>query len=546
MGERMTKAKAGQRADAPGSSGFFQIAASDPGRLAVVGPDGAAVTYGELARQVSQVSHGLRGIGLETGDTLAMVLGNSREFLVLQLSASGLGIVLVPVNWHFTAPEISYLLADSGTRAIVTGAKFAATVAEAAGAAGLAHKNRFVVADAAGRVDPAAGGDGAPSGDGAFRPFGELAAGQPDTRPDGRAFAYPMLYTSGTTGRPKGVERSVLESDPDAITALIADTLAALLGLTPGSGVHLVTAPMYHASPGTHALYALHLGHTVVISPKFDAVTVLDLVRRYGVTNTFMVPTMFHRLLALPEEARAAADTSTLRQVMHAAAACPAADKRKMIDWLGPVLVEYYGSTESAIVVVADSHEWLAHPGTVGHPVLGIDIKILDDQGAELPPGTPGMIYASVADGFVYHKDPAKTQASRRGAYYTPGDIGYLDSDGYLYLCDRRSDLIISGGVNIYPAEVEAVLFEHPAVADAVVFGVPDAEWGHVVTALIQPGDGVAPSDELRAELLRHCAARLARFKHPRTLEFRAALPRTPTGKLSRSRVREEYLRGRG
>ena len=258
-----------------------------------------------------------------------------------------------------------------------------------------------------------------------------------------------------------------------------------------------------------------------------------------------MVPTMFHRLLALPEAVRAAADTSTLRQVMHAAAACPIADKHKMIDWLGPVLVEYYGSTESAIVVVADSGEWLAHPGTVGRPVLGIDVKILDDQGSELPPGTPGMIYANVADRFKYHNDPAKTAASRRDSYYAPGDIGYLDEDGYLFLCDRRSDVIISGGVNIYPAEIEAVLFEYPAVADAAVFGIPDPEWGHRVTALVEPADGVAPSEALATAILAHCDGRLARFKHPRTLEFRAMLPRTATGKLSRARVREEYLAGR-
>ena len=542
----VTESEADQGAQAVGPRCFFQIAQDDPGRLAVVEPDGCGVTYGELLAQVNQVSHGLRELGLGKGGTLAAVVTNSREFLVLQLSTGQLGIILVPVNWHFTAPEISYLLSDSGARVIVADAVFAATVTEAADMAGLPPGNRFTIARASDT-----GGSGASPGSsasslaGQLRPFADLAAGQPATRPDGRAFAYPMLYTSGTTGRPKGVERAVLDADPDAIAALVAETLAAILGLEVGSGVHLVTAPMYHASPGTHALYALHLGHTVVISPKFDAITMLDLVRRYRVTNTFMVPTMFHRLLALPEKTRAAADTSTLRQVMHAAAACPAADKQKMIDWLGPVLVEYYGSTESAIVVVADSHEWLAHPGTVGHPVLGIDIKILDDQGAEQPAGTPGMIYASVADGFQYHKDPSKTEASRRGAYYTPGDIGYVDSDGYLYLCDRRSDLIISGGVNIYPAEVEAALLEHPAVADVAVFGVPDAEWGHVVVALIQPADGVAPSDELHAELLRHCAGRLARFKHPRTLEFRAALPRTPTGKLSRARVREEYLNSR-
>ncbi len=466
---------------------FFEIAAADPGRIAVINEGGGAITYRELLARVNQVSRGLVDMGLRPRDRLAVVLGNTVEFIVLQLATGQLGIVLVPVNWHFTAPEISYLLKDSGAAAIVAGAGFAATAAAAAQAAGLPAQRWYAVPTAPG-----------------FRAFADLAAGQPDTRPAHRAFSHMMLYTSGTTGRPKGVERAVLETDPDGIYMLVAAALAAVLGLQSGSGVHLVTAPMYHASPGTHALYALHLGHTVVLSQRFDGVTALDLVGRYGVTNTFMVPTMFHRLLALPEEVRAAADTSTLRQVLHAAAACPVTDKHKMINWLGPVLVEYYGSTESAIVVAADSGEWLAHRGTVGHPVLGVDIKILDDEGNELPPGTPGMIYASVADGFEYHKDPAKTAASRRGGYYTPGDIGYLDADGYLFLCDRRSDMIISGGVNIYPAEVEGVLLEHPAVADAAVFGVPDAEWGHRVMALVQPADGVPPSDELAAAILDH------------------------------------------
>lgn len=507
------------------SQGFFGFAEMDPGRPAVVDPGGAAVSYGDLVTRVNQVSHGLRQIGLRPGDKVAAVLANSVDFLVLLLATGQLGIVLVPVNWHLTAPEIGYLLSDSGASVLVAGAEFAASAAVAAAGAGLPAERRYAA--------PAAPG---------FQPLAALAAGQPGERPQQRAFAYPMLYTSGTTGRPKGVEREMVDADPDDVCALIAAALTAVLGVPQGNGVHLVTAPMYHASPGTHALYAMHLGHTVVLSPRFDPVTVLDLIRRHRVTNTFMVPTMFHRLLALPAQVRAVADTSSLRQVMHAAAACPMADKRKMIEWLGPVLVEYYGSTESAIVVAADSHQWLAHPGTVGRPVLGIDIKILDEAGHELPAGSPGLIYASVADKFEYHKDPAKTAASKRGGYYTPGDIGYLDADGYLFLCDRRSDLIISGGVNIYPAEVEAAILEHPSVADVAVFGVPDAEWGQRVVALVQPAESAAPSARLASAILAHCAGRLARFKHPRTLEFTPLLPRTPTGKLSRSRLRETYL----
>jgi long-chain acyl-CoA synthetase len=290
---------------------------------------------------------------------------------------------------------------------------------------------------------------------------------------------------------------------------------------------------------------SLSLGHAVVISARFGPEETLDLIQRYRVTNSLMVPTMFHRMLGLPEDVRARYDVSSLRQVFHTAAPIPKETKQRMMDWWGPVLYEYYGSTESGPVVVAAPHEWLAHPGTVGRAVEGVQIKILDPEGAELPPGETGLIYASGQPGFEYHDDPDKTAAAMRGDFYTPGDLGHLDEDGWLYMSDRRTDLIISGGVNIYPAEIESVLLQHPAVGDAVVIGVPDDDWGQLAVALVEPAEGAEAGDALAADLLAFCAPRLAKLKHPRRIEFRPALPRTPSGKLSRRRVREDYLGGR-
>jgi long-chain acyl-CoA synthetase len=485
------------------TEGFYQIAQSDPDRLAIVDTDGSEITYGELHARVNRVAHGLLGQGLTAGDAVAVVLPNGADFMTVQLAAGQLGIFLVPINWHLAPPEVGYIIADSGASLVVADPEYGVT------------------ADVP-----------------VFTSLSGLTG--PDTPPPGRRAGTVMFYTSGTTGRPKGVRRRLPDVEPEPALAALAAAVCAILELEPGDGVHLLTGPQYHSAPNTHGVMALHLGHSVVMAPRFDPENTLALIQKHRVTNTFMVPTHFHRLLALPPQTRAAYDTSSLARVLHAAASCPPGEKLRMIEWLGPVLHEYYGSTESAIVVAVNSTDWLAHPGTVGRPVLGIDIKILDDDGNELPPGEPGLIYASVADGFEYHRDPAKTRSARRGAYFTPGDIGYLDEDGYLFLCDRRTDLIISGGVNIYPAEIEAVLLEHPAVADAVVFGAPDPEWGHKAVALIQLG-GEVTAKELRA----HCEGRLARFKHPRVIEFREELPRNAAGKLSRYRVRESYLAGK-
>ncbi|MEU0486124.1 AMP-binding protein [Streptosporangium sp. NPDC006013] len=488
-------------ADISGLPTFYRIAEADPGRRALIHPDGAVTTYGELLATVNQVSHGLRARGLGRGDVVAGVLPNGIDAVVMLMATGQVGLYYVPVNWHLTAAEIDYILADCDAR--------------------------VVVADPSYSVEKAVG-------------VAELAEGQPTTAPDDRSGGGVMWYTSGTTGFPKGVQRPLSSHEPEVIVPLYTWFLGEVCDLRAGDEIHLVTSPMYHSAPCAHTIFALHLGHTLVIAPRFEPEAILELVDRYRVGNALMVPTMFHRMLQLPAEVRARYDVSSLRQVVHTGAACPVAVKKGIMDWWGPVLYEYYGSTETAIAFSVKPHDWLERPGTVGRPAPTFEARILGADGEELPAGEPGMIYVrSGTGGFEYRKDPEKTAASMRGDWYAPGDIGFMDADGFLFLCDRRTDLIVSGGVNIYPAEIEAAILEHPAVADVAVIGVPDEEWGHRVVALIQPVPGPRPSVE---ELLAHLGPRIARFKHPRVIEFRDELPRTPTGKLSRSKVREEYL----
>jgi long-chain acyl-CoA synthetase len=354
-----------------------------------------------------------------------------------------------------------------------------------------------------------------------------------------------MNYTSGTTGRPKGVRRALAPIDPDTMAALSGGFLG-LFEVKPEDGnVHLCGSPLYHTAVLVFAGASLHLGHPVVLMDRWTPEDTLRLIEKYRVTTSHMVPTQFHRLLALPEAVRQRYDVASTRAMVHAAAPCPVDVKRRMLAWWGDSIWEYYAATEGGGTVVRPS-EWRERPGTVGRAWAGSEIRVLDEQGKDCVPGTPGSVYMKLgAANFEYKGDRQKTEESRREGFFTVGDIGYLDADGFLFLCDRKNDMIISGGVNIYPAEIESVLLTHPKVGDAAVFGIPHADWGEEVKAVIEPAAGVPGDDPLRGEILAFCADRLARYKTPRTIDFIAEMPRDPNGKLYKRKLRDPYWAGR-
>jgi long-chain acyl-CoA synthetase len=505
--------------------GLWAIAASSPDRAAVIEPGGRVASYAELARRSDQYARGLRALGLGTGDTVAALLPNSLDTLAVYFAAIETGLYVVPINWHQVASEIAYILGDSGASAFLADERFAAAAAEAAGLAGI--KARF----AAGPIP-------------GFEPLASLGDDGLTGRPDPRTHGAPMLYTSGTSGRPKGVRRPLTGADPDT-AAVQAAWFFSLFGLAPFDGhVHLCGSPLYHTSVLNFAAISVQLGHPVVLMDGWDAEESLRLIERHRVTHTHAVPTQFRRMLALPGAVRERYDLSSLRAVIHSAAPCPAEVKRRMIDWLGPVIVEYYAATEGGGTLIT-SEQWLRKPGSVGLPWLGSEIQVLDRAGHPVAAGQQGLVYMRMGtSSFSYHNDEEKTAASRAGGLFTVGDIGYLDADGYLYLCDRSSDMIISGGVNIYPAEIESELACHPAVGDVAVFGIPHADWGEEVKAVVQPAEGLTGGPELTSELLAFLGARLARYKLPRTIDYVAELPRDPNGKLYKRRLRDPYWAG--
>jgi long-chain acyl-CoA synthetase len=506
---------------------LWQRAEVEPDRIAVVDPDGSTKTFAQFADEARRMANVFTDFGLRRGDSVAVMLRNSSTVLELIGAALETGLYYTPINFRLHADDIAYLLADTEARIFVTEPEFAASATAALA----------LMAD-----PPLTLSTGPLEGCEDLR---ELMAGAANGPPPGRSLGARMYYTSGTTGRPKGVRRPLPEGDVDEGAVRHGLGLHGRYNTDP-EGPFLHCGPMYHASPMGYSFGALNLGKTVVVTDRFDAEECLGLIQQWRCVSTHMVPTMFVRFLKLDPAVRESYDVSSLQVVVHAAAPCPVDVKRRMMDWLGPIVYEYYASTEGAGGAHVGPHEWLAHPGTVGK-VDPDNLVAMDDEGNVLPRGTPGVLYARRAPqlSFEYFKDPEKTAAARRGEWVTVGDIGYIDDQDYLYLVDRRAETINAGGVNIYPAETEAVLLQHPAVADACVIGIPNEEWGEEVKAVVQLLAPATASDELAADLMAFCRAHAPSYRCPRSIDLVEELPRDDNGKLYRRRVRDPYWEGR-
>ena len=487
---------------------------------------------------VARAASGFARLGLKGGDCAALLLRNDFAFLEASLAAVRLGAYAVPINWHFKAEEVAYVLSDCGAKVLVAHADLLAGVAEAipAGVSVLVVETPPEVRTAYG-IPPEAGD--VPPGAANWETW--LAGHSPWQGPT-LPQTSSMIYTSGTTGRPKGVRRQPLTPEQDARAQPYRERV---YGLVPRVRT-MVPGPLYHSAPNAVALRAARVAGLIALMPRFDPVGFLELVERHRIEAMFMVPTMFVRLLKLPEDVRGRYDLSSLKFVMHAAAPCPIEIKRAMIEWLGPVVHEFYGSTESGAVTVVDSREWLERPGTVGQAVQGGEVRIYDDAGRRLGAGEIGEVYTRLEflPEFTYHQLPDKRAEIDREGFITSGDVGYLDEAGYLFLCDRKRDMVISGGVNIYPAEIEAVLINCPGVKDCAVFGVPDGEFGEALLAVIEPQPGIPapPAAQVRAYLAQH----LADYKVPKRIELRSDLPREDLGKIFKRRLRDPYWANAG
>jgi len=491
----------------------------------IMGTSGEVVTFAELEARSNRLAQLLRARGLGHGDHVAVLMENNARYLEVTWAAQRSGLYYTAINSHLRTAEVQYIVDDCDAVVLVTSPAMVEAVSEL----DLSRiPTRLVVG---GSLD-------------GFEDYDEAVGGQPATPVADEAEGREMLYSSGTTGKPKGVRKSLPLTrlgDPAAVPVMLATNLVAR-DLRPGA-VYLSPAPLYHSAPLVYSMSVQRLGVTVVIMEHFDAEECLRLIERYRVTHAQFVPTMFVRLLKLPEEVRARYDVSSLEFVVHAAAPCPVAVKRQMMDWWGPIIHEYYAGTEDIGSAAITPEEWLAHPGSVGRPLD--ECHIVGEDGTELPAGKSGTIYFAGGRVFAYHNDPAKTASVTDGhGWRTLGDVGYLDEDGYLYLTDRQAHMIISGGVNIYPQEAENVLSAHPAVVDVAVLGVPDPEMGEQVKAVVQPADGVVAGHELEAELLRYCRQELATYKCPRSVDFVDELPRDPNGKLYKRVLKERYWAG--
>ncbi|EZP79247.1 Long-chain-fatty-acid--CoA ligase [Novosphingobium resinovorum] len=491
------------------------FALSDAQRPALVIPaTGETVSYGELEAAANRGAHLLRHLGAKRGDVVALLMDNESAIFDVAWAAQRTGLYLTSISTKLGAADIAYILRDSGARLLVHSDRLAPLAAEA-------------LRDAPGVESYDAGR------------WRSTAASWPETPVEDESAGTDMLYSSGTTGRPKGVKPPLPQGPLDETTPL--ETMGTALYGMGEDTVYLSTSPLYHAAPLRWAMTIHRLGGTVGIMERFDAGEALALIESHRITHATWVPTHFVRLLKLPPEARARRDHSSLRAVIHAAAPCPVPVKQAMIDWWGPIVHEYYSGTECCGITALSSAEWLARPGSVGKAVLG-KVKVLDPEGRELPPGATGDVYFADGPSFVYHNDPQKTATAHNDrGWATLGDVGHVDADGYLFLTDRRSFMIISGGVNIYPQEIENHLVTHPKVADVAVIGVPHEEMGECVLAIVRPAEGVASGPALAEELGAFARAALGSVKTPKAFEFRDELPREPTGKLMKRKLIDEF-----
>ena len=505
-------------------------AQSHPDKPALVmAGSGRSLTYAELDDRSLRLANRLRAAGLRQGDVVAMLSDNTPEAYEVYWAALRSGLYITAVNHNLSADEASYIVRDCGAKALVVSAAKAELVA--ALDVGVEERLAF-----GGRVD----------GYGDYE--AALADAGNDPLPE-QPHGDDLLYSSGTTGRPKGIKLPLPDYAVDEPGYKYVSIFGFLYGFDE-STVYLSPAPVYHAAPLRFGGVIHALGGTLVMMEKFEPVAFLEAVQEHRVTHTQMVPTMFVRLLKLDDGERASYDVSSLRYVVHAAAPCPVEVKHRMIEWLGPIVHEYYASTEANGGTMIDSEQWLAHPGSVGVPLIGVP-HICADDGTELPAGEVGTLYFEREEfegaSFEYHNDPDKTAATQHPEHpnwTTVGDLGYLDADGFLYLTDRKAFMIISGGVNIYPQEIEDLFSLHPAVLDIAVLGVPDDEMGERVVAFVQPAEGVTGDDALAAELPTYARDRIAHFKVPREIHFRDELPRTPTGKMVKGELRKLYAAG--
>ena len=498
-------------------------AAQTPDRLAISSEKGNR-SFSELNAQANRLVRVLRGAGLQPGDGVALLCINRPEFVETVMACQRAGFRMTPVNWHLTPAEVAYIVDNCEAKAFIADIRLAPSATQAAAAAsGL-------------RIKLAVGGpiEG-------FASYDALVARESGANIDDPVIGSQMLYTSGTTGHPKGVYRGSAPAASSLFSKMVETAR-----FNNATDLAVVTGPLYHAAPlSLNLLLPLSAGVGTVLMDKWDAEEMLRLVDEQRITHTHVVPTMLHRILLLPPEVRAKYDISTLRWILHGAAPCPVHVKRETIEWLGPVVFEYYGATEGGGVFVHPD-EWVEKPGSVGRPTEGVVLQIQDENGKELPRGEIGTVYfkAPETGRFEYFKAPEKTASVYRGDFFTMGDMGYVDEDGFLFLTGRSAEVIISGGVNIYPAEIDQEILQHPSVKDVATVGVPNKEWGEEVKAVVQLNEGYEPSEALAKDILDFVGARLAAYKRPRSVDFADDLPRLTTGKIVRRTVRDRYWHG--